>query len=401
MRRIYQNASVITEQGIIRADIVTEDGRICAIAKDPAILPEDEVIPCDNFFVTPGLIDVHVHFREPGFEYKETIKTGAEAAIHGGYQAVCPMPNLSPAPFTPENLEIELKAINDVEGIDIVPYGRITKDGEELADMEELAPYVCAFSDDGKGVQGKVDMRVAMREAKELGKLIVAHCEDEHYDTYDPRSEYLQVMRDIELAEETGAGYHVCHVSTKESVRAIREAKARGVDVTCETAPHYLVFNNEDLPREGKYKMNPPIRTEADRQALLEGIMDGTVDMIVTDHAPHSREEKAKGFDSLFGIIGVETAFPVMYTKFVETGFMTLEHLMELMCGRPSRRFGIGREYLKEGQEADFYLFDLDTEYIIDPETFRSKGRSTPFEGWKVRGRAVKKVWKGEVTDLL
>ena len=400
MRRVFQSASVSTENGIIRADIVTEGGRVSQIAPDTAILPDDEVIPCDNFFVTPGLIDVHVHFREPGFEYKETIETGSAAAIHGGYQAVCPMPNLSPAPFTLENLEVELSSIRKVEGIDVIPYGRITKDGTELADMEDLAPYVCAFSDDGKGVQGDVDMRAAMKKAKSLGKLIVAHCEDEHYDTYDPRSEYLQVIRDIELSEETGAGYHVCHVSTKESVDAIREAKARGVDVTCETAPHYLVFNNEDLPREGKYKMNPPIRAEEDRKALIAGILDGTVDMIVTDHAPHSAEEKSKGFDSLFGIIGVETAFPVMYTKFVETELLSLEELMELMCVRPARRFGIGREYLAEGQDADFYLFDLGTEFVIDPEDFKSKGRSTPFEGWKVKGRAVKKVWKGEITDL-
>ena len=400
MITIFKGAEVAAKEGVVRRDLAVSDGRIVAVAPEIIPSPDDEVIPCDNFFITPGLIDVHVHFREPGQEYKETIKTGSAAAFYAGYQLVCPMPNLDPAPYTLENLERELLPIARGAATGVIPYGRITKDGREPADLEELAPYVCAFSDDGKGVQGEADMRTAMERVRDLDMLVVAHCEDETYDTYDPRSETSEVVRDLRLSEETGCAFHICHLSAKGSVAALREAKENGVDASGETCPHYLLFHEPEIPHTGNYKMNPPIRKEEDQEALWEGIHDGTIEILVTDHAPHSEEEKSKDFDSLFGIVGLETAFPVMYTRCVKEGRLTLTQLHDLMCKNPAERFRLGTPYLAEGEEASFFLFDLETTYTIDPGTFYSKGRSTPFAGWEVSGKAVYHYGKEGLTTL-
>ena len=367
----------------------------------------------DNYYVLPGFCDVHVHFREPGFEYKETIKSGSESAVNGGYTTVFTMPNLNPVPDSLENLNIQLKKIKECGLIEVIPYGSITKgqNGEELSDMEDLAPYVCAFSDDGRGVQSDEMMERAMLKAKSLNKMIVAHCEDNsllnggyiHDGEYaklnnhkgiSSASEYKQIERDIELVKKTGVKYHVCHISTKESVEIIRKAKAEGVDITCETGPHYLVFNDMDLRDEGRYKMNPPIRSEADRLALIEGIKDGTIDMIATDHAPHSYEEKSKGLQgSLNGIVGLETAFPSLYTNLVKTGIITLEKLVELMAINPRKRFGLPLNN-------DYSIWDLDSEYEIDSKDFKSMGKSSPFVGLKVYGKLIKTIKDGKIINL-
>jgi dihydroorotase len=351
-----------------------------------------------------------VHLREPGFSYKETIATGTAAAARGGYTTVCPMPNLNPVPDSLAHLEQELALIKRDARVQAVPYGAITvgQQGEQLADMAAMAPYVCAFSDDGKGVQDEARMRQAMETAKALGKLIVAHCEDNrllhggyiHDGDYAKahghrgicsESEWGPIARDARLAEEVGCGYHVCHVSTAESVEVIRKAKARGVDITCETAPHYLVLNDSQLQEDGRFKMNPPIRSERDRQALLEGILDGTIDMIATDHAPHSAEEKSRGLEkSLMGVVGLETAWPVLYTELVEPGVLTLEKLVALLCLNPRKRF-----HLPVGE--DFTVFDLDASYVIDPADFVSQGRATPFAGRRVKGKCLLTVCQGRV----
>lgn len=352
----------------------------------------------ENFYCFPGFIDVHVHLREPGFEYKETVKTGTLASAHGGYTAVCSMPNLNPTPDSVENIKVQLDKIKSDAVIDVYPYACITvgEKGEELTPMEELSEYAIAFSDDGKGVQEDYMMRKAMENAKKLGKMIVAHCEVNdllkggyiHDGDYAKQhghkgissaSEYKQIERDLKLAEEIGCKYHVCHISTKESVEVIRQAKKRGVDVTCETGPHYLILCDEDLREDGNFKMNPPLRSKEDQKALIEGICDGTIDMIATDHAPHSKEEKSKGLaGSMMGIVGIETAFPLMYTHFVKTGIITLEKLIELMSINPAKRFGI--------ENRGYTVFDLDKEYEINPDEFLSKGRNTPFTGFKVNG---------------
>ncbi|MBE5847957.1 MAG: dihydroorotase [Lachnospiraceae bacterium] len=361
----------------------------------------------DNYTILPGFVDVHVHLREPGFSYKETIRTGTMAAARGGFTAVCAMPNLNPVPDTLAHLKEQLDIIDRDAFIPVYPYGAITygEKGEALADMEEMAPYVIAFSDDGRGVQSDVMMEQAMREAKRLGKLIVAHCEDNtllhggyiHDGAYAKAhghkgicsaSEWKQVERDLELVRKTGCGYHVCHVSTKETVELIRRAKAEGLDVTCETGPHYLLMDESDLQEDGRFKMNPPLREKADREALLEGIKDGTIDMIVTDHAPHTAEEKSKGLaDSAMGVVGLETVFPLLYTYLVKEGLITLERLMELMHDNPCERFGIRQDATQY-----YTVWDLDAEYTIDPADFLSMGKSTPFEGWKVCGRCIKTV---------
>ena len=314
-----------------------------------------------KYIIVPGLCDVHVHFREPGFSYKETIASGSAAAAHGGYTAVCTMPNLDPVPDSAEHLQVQLDAIKRGAAIKVLPYGAITvgEKGEKLADMEAISDKVCAFSDDGKGVQNDEMMREAMTAAKRLGKIIAAHCEDNsllfggyiHDGEYarmhghrgiSSASEYRQIERDLRLAEETGCAYHVCHISTKESVELIRQAKARGVDVTCETAPHYLVLCDEDMQEDGRFKMNPPLRSREDKEALIEGIKDGTIDMIATDHAPHSAEEKGRGLEkSLMGVVGLETAFPMLYTELVTKNIITLDRLVELMSFKPKERFGI------------------------------------------------------------
>lgn len=363
-----------------------------------------------KYIIVPGLCDVHVHFREPGFSYKETIASGSAAAVHGGYTAVCTMPNLSPVPDSAEHLQVQLDAIERGAAIKVLPYGAITvgEKGEKLADMEAMSDKVCAFSDDGKGVQNDEMMREAMTAAKRLGKIIAAHCEDNsllfggyiHDGEYakahghrgiSSESEYRQIERDLRLAEETGCAYHVCHISTKESVELIRQAKAHGVNVTCETAPHYLVLCDEDMQEDGRFKMNPPLRSREDKKALIEGIKDGTIDMIATDHAPHSAEEKGRGLEkSLMGVVGLETAFPVLYTELVKKNIITLDRLVELMSFKPKERFGIDTEN-------DFAVFDISEAYKIDPENFLSMGRATPFAGREVFGRCLLTVHNGKV----
>ena len=364
----------------------------------------------DEYVVFPGFCDVHVHFREPGFSYKETIETGSRAAARGGYTAVCTMPNLKPVPDTREHLQIQLDLIHKYAVIHVYPYGAITvgEMGEQLAHLEDMAADAIAFSDDGRGVQSDDMMRQAMLRAKALGKMVVAHCEVNsllnggyiHDGEYAHKhghkgicsaSEYEQIARDLGLAEETGCKYHVCHISTKESVELIRQAKARGVDVTCETAPHYLVMNDNDLQEDGRFRMNPPIRSEEDRVALVEGICDGTIDMIATDHAPHSAEEKSKGLQgSAFGIVGIETAFPVMYTHLVKTGNITLEKLVELLVVNPRKRFDIPLGN-------DFTVWNLEKEITVDPAEFLSMGKATPFTGWKLNGECVLTVCDGKI----
>lgn len=363
-----------------------------------------------RYIIVPGLCDVHVHFREPGFSYKETIASGSAAAAHGGYTAVCTMPNLDPVPDSAEHLQVQLDAIKRGAAIKVLPYGAITvgEKGERLADMEAMSDKVCAFSDDGKGVQNDGMMREAMAKAKRLGKIIAAHCEDNsllfggyiHDGEYarmhghrgiSSASEYKQIERDLRLAEETGCAYHVCHISTKESVELIRQAKARGVNVTCETAPHYLVLCDEDMQEYGRFKMNPPLRSREDKKALIEGIKDGTIDMIATDHAPHSAEEKGRGLEkSLMGVVGLETAFPVLYTELVTKNIITLDRLVELMSFKPKERFGIDTNN-------DFAVFDISEAYKIDPEDFLSMGRATPFAGREVFGRCLLTVHNGKV----
>lgn len=361
-----------------------------------------------NLYCFPGFVDVHVHLREPGFEYKETVATGTKACAHGGYTAVCSMPNLNPTPDSVENINVQINKIKTDAVIDVYPYACITKGqkGEELSEMEELADLAIAFSDDGKGVQEDYMMRMAMEKAKKLGKMIVAHCEvndllnggyihdgeyaKEHgHKGISSASEYKQIERDLKLAEEIGCKYHVCHISTKESVEVIRQAKKRGVDVTCETGPHYLILCDEDLKEDGNFKMNPPLRSKEDREALIEGICDGTIDMIATDHAPHSTEEKSKGLaKSMMGIVGIETAFPLMYTYFVKKGIITLEKLIELMSINPAKRFGI--------ENRGYTVFDLEAEYDINPDDFLSKGKNTPFTGFKVNGECKLTVVDGK-----
>ena len=363
-----------------------------------------------KYIIVPGLCDVHVHFREPGFSYKETIASGSAAAAHGGYTAVCTMPNLDPVPDSAEHLQVQLDAIKRGAAIKVLPYGAITvgEKGEKLADMEAMSDKVCAFSDDGKGVQNDEMMREAMTAAKRLGKIIAAHCEDnsllfggyihdgEYAKAHGHRgissaSEYKQIERDLRLVEETGCAYHVCHISTKESVELIRQAKAHGVNVTCETAPHYLVLCDEDMQEDGRFKMNPPLRSLEDKQALIEGIKDGTIDMIATDHAPHSAEEKGRGLEkSLMGVVGLETAFPVLYTELVMKNIITLDRLVELMSFKPKERFGIDTEN-------DFAVFDISEAYKIDPEDFLSMGHATPFAGREVFGRCLLTVHNGKV----
>ena len=370
----------------------------------------------DNTVIFPGFCDVHVHLREPGFSYKETVATGTLASARGGYTAVCSMPNLNPTPDSRENLDIQLDIIKRDSCIAVYPYGTITKGevGREMSDMEDMAEDVIAFSDDGKGVQDEEMMRAAMLKAKSLGKMIVAHCEDnsllhggyihdgEYAAAHGHRgicseSEWGPIARDLKLVEETGCAYHVCHISTKESVEIIREAKARGVNVTCETGPHYILLDDSCLQEDGRFKMNPPLRSPEDREAILEGILDGTIDMIATDHAPHSAEEKTKGLaDSMMGVVGIETAFATIYTNFVKTGKMTLDRLMDLFHGNAKERFGIGTD-IKDGEVANLTVFNLDEEYTVNPEEFESMGKFTPLEGTKVFGRCKLTMCNGNI----
>ena len=367
------------------------------------------VLNSPAFVLLPGFCDVHVHFREPGFSYKETIASGCRAAARGGYTEVCAMPNLDPVPDSPEHLAVEEALIAAGALIRVRPYGAITvgQKGEALAELEALAPRVVAFSDDGHGVQSEERMREAMRRSKALGKLIVAHCEDNallrggyiHDGAYAAahghrgicsESEWGQIARDLRLVEETGCAYHVCHISAKESVALLRSAKARGLDVSCETAPHYLLLDETDLQEDGRFKMNPPLRAPEDREALLEGLLDGTIDCIATDHAPHSAAEKAKGLaGSAFGIVGLETAFPLLYTGLVRRGLLPLERLVELLTAAPRRRFSLPAN-------GDYSIWDLNASYPIDPADFLSQGKATPFAGRNVFGKCLLTVCDGK-----
>ena len=372
--------------------------------------PGFAVFNSPRYVIFPGFCDVHVHFREPGFSYKETMETGSRASARGGYTTVCTMPNLNPVPDSLEHLNAQLERIRSGACIQVVPYGAITvgEQGETLADLEAMAPYVAGFSDDGRGVQSEELMRQAMLRAKALGKPIVAHCEDNsllrggyiHDGAYAKahghrgicsESEWGPIARDLKLVKETGVSYHVCHISTKESVELIRQAKAEGLDVTCETGPHYLVMDDSMLEENGRFKMNPPLRSKEDREALVQGLLDGTIDMIATDHAPHSAEEKARGLEkSAFGVVGIETAFPIIYTYLVKPGILPLERAVDLLCANPRKRFGLtlGR---------DFSVWDLDAESTVDSKDFLSMGKATPFEGWKVSGRCLATIRDGRI----
>ena len=397
-------AKAIYKNGCLTSlPLVTEDSVV--VSRNDV---QGDIISFDGMYIFPGFADVHVHLREPGFSYKETIKSGTLASAHGGYTAVCSMPNLNPVPDSKENLKKQLDIIENDACINVYPYGAITvgQMGEELSDMEGMAENIIAFSDDGRGVQSDELMEKAMLKAKALGKMIVAHCEvndllkggyihDGEYAKANghrgicSESEWKQIERDLKLVEKTGCSYHVCHISTKESVELIRQAKAKGLDVTCETGPHYLILYDSNLQGHGRFKMNPPLRGKEDRLALIEGIKDGTIDMIATDHAPHSAEEKGRGLEkSMMGVVGIETAFPLMYTHFVETGVITLEKLIELMSINPRKRFGIGGG-TDEGQSADFTVVNLNEEYTINPDEFYSMGKATPFEGYKVKGKIM------------
>ncbi|MBR4889226.1 MAG: dihydroorotase [Clostridia bacterium] len=414
---LLKNATVYTNKQFVAADLLVQDGVIAAISPnmETSAYPKAEVFDLNKCLVLPGLVDVHVHFREPGFLYKETMETGSLAAARGGVTHVCTMPNLKPVPDSREHLDLQLEAIRKDAKVHVYPYGSITVNeaGEEMADLAAMAPDVIGFSDDGKGVQSEEMMRAAMQECVRLNKMLVAHCEvnellrggyihdGEYAKAHGHKgicseSEWKQVERDLRLSEETGCPYHVCHVSAKETVALIREAKARGVNVTCETGPHYLVMNDTMIGEDGRFKMNPPIRSEEDRKALLEGLLDGTVDMLITDHAPHSAEEKGKGLaGSLMGVVGLETSFAVMYTKLVKTGAMTLEKLLDVMHDAPAKRFGIGTD-LAVGAPADLTVFDTETAYVVDPADFVSKGKSSPFTGETLYGVCKLTLVNGE-----
>ena len=415
MKFVLSGANVFLDSAFRKGNVLISDGTV--IQFSPFSFGSGiPVFDFNNNYIFPGFTDVHVHLREPGFSYKETIETGTKAAAAGGYTAVCAMPNVNPVPSTLDALNVQRKKIKENAEIEVFPYGSITKDekGEILSDMEELAPFVCAFSDDGKGVQSEKMMEEAMKKAKSLNKIIAAHCEDEsllhggyiHDGAYAKahghkgicsESEYLPIARDIELCRKTGCKYHVCHISAAESVDLIRKAKAEGVDITCETAPHYLVLNDSMLKEDGRFKMNPPVRSEKDRLALIEGLKDGTIDMIATDHAPHSAEEKSRGLDkSLMGVVGLETAFPILYTHLVKTNIITLEKLISLLHEKPNNRFNIDTAF-EIGKKANLTVFDLNEQYTINPNAFQSKGRSTPFAGDKVFGKCKMTIADGRI----
>lgn len=409
---VFENAVYYTAEGFRKGTVTVSDGKVFL---SPAVsVTEDEI---DGKVILPGLADAHVHLREPGFFYKESIATGSESGARAGYTALFAMPNLSPVPDSLPHLREEQDAISRTAKTGVYPYAALTvgERGEELSAIEELAPRVIGFSDDGRGVQSDALMREAMLRVKACGKVIAAHCEVNgllrggyiHDGAYArthghkgicSESEWKMVERDVTLAEETGVSYHVCHVSAKESVEIIRRAKARGVDVTCETAPHYLLLTEDDLEEDGRFKMNPPIRTAEDRAALVEGLADGTVDMVATDHAPHSDEEKSRGLaGSLMGVIGLEFAFPVLYTGLVATGRISLHRLVEAMSTAPLARFGLPGGDIRDGAPADLAVFDLSREWTVRGRDSASKGSSTPFEGMKVRSKNTMTILNGEI----
>lgn len=399
-----------------KADIAILGDKIERIAADIQPADNDKVYDCTGLTIMSGLVDLHVHLREPGFSAKETIATGTAAAAHGGFTTVCSMPNLAPAPDSMANLQQQLDIIERDSVIKVLPYATITRKrfGDELVNFEELKPYVAGFSDDGTGVQSEDMMRQAMAEAAKTDTIIAAHCEvdellrggyihDGEYARINghrgicSESEWKQVERDIELAAEAGCRYHVCHISTKETVELIRQAKARGVKVTCETGPHYLTMCDMDLKEEGRFKMNPPIRSAEDRDALIAGLQDGTIDVVATDHAPHTAEEKSRGLErSAMGVVGIETSFAVIYTKLVKAGVISLEKAVDVLAEAPRRIFNLGGG-LQEGEAADIAVFDLEKSFEVDPSTFLSKGRSTPFEGWQLQGECCLTLVDGRV----
>lgn len=415
-RLILKGGTVVRNGLIDRLDVAVVDGRIERIAADIEPVDGDKVYDCKGLTIMSGLVDLHVHLREPGFSSKETIATGTAAAAHGGFTTVCSMPNLAPAPDSMDNLQQQLDIIKRDAVIKVLPYATITRkrSGDELVDFAELKPYVAGFSDDGSGVQSEDMMRQAMAEAAKNNAIIAAHCEVDdllrggyiHDGEYAAKnghrgicseSEWKQVERDIELVAEAGCRYHVCHISTKETVELIRQAKARGLKVTCETGPHYLTMCDMDLQEEGRFKMNPPIRSAEDRDALIAGLQDGTIDVVATDHAPHTAEEKSRGLErSAMGVVGIETSFAVIYTKLVKSGIISLEKAVDVLAEAPRRIFNLGGG-LQEGEAADIAVFDLEKEFTVDPSTFLSKGRSTPFEGWQLQGECCLTLVDGRV----
>lgn len=418
MTILVKDALVYTGGRFVKNDVLIKNSLIDAIGTSISVNGVDRVFNAQDKYLIPGFVDVHVHLREPGFSYKETIKSGTSAAAWAGYTAVCPMPNINPVPDSAENLKVETDIIDKDAVINVYPFASITKGrkgGGELVDFAALADKVVGFSDDGTGVQTADCMKEAMTQCAKVGKIISAHCEvnellkggyihdgkyckEHNHKGICSASEYEQIARDCRLAEETGCRYHVCHISTKESVDIIRKAKANGVKVTCETGPHYLTMCDDDLQEDGRFKMNPPLRSSEDRDALIKGLIDGTIDVIATDHAPHSAEEKSKGLEkSAMGVVGLETAFPVLYTKLVKPGVITLEKLIDLMSVKPREIFSLPGGYIKVGQPADLALLDLDKKWTVNPENFVTMGRATPFENWQVQGENILTVCKGEI----
>ena len=413
---LIKNAKVYCDNKFVQADMLIENGTVSSVGADIAVCDGVSVIDAKNMLILPGFADVHVHLREPGFFYKESIETGTKAAARGGFTLVCSMPNLNPVPDSAENMAVQQEIIDRDAVIKVLPYAAITKGqkGQELVNLTEMADRCFAFSDDGKGVQKDEMMLEAMRQAKALDKPIVAHCEDEsllyggyiHDGEYArlhghrgicSESEWKQVERDIELVRQTGVQYHVCHISTKETVELIRKAKAEGLPVSCETAPHYLALCDMEIEEHGRFKMNPPIRSEQDKQALIKGVQDGTIEVIATDHAPHSAEEKLKGLEkSNMGVVGIETSFAAMNTYMVKRGYITMEKLVEIMSINPRKLFGIDSG-IAVGKKADFVLVDPDKQFVVNPEEFVSKGRFTPFEGKTMYGDILLTVCDGKV----
>lgn len=417
---ILKNGLIWTDNRWLKGDMKINEGKIVAISSSLTPEKSEEVIDARGNIVVPGLIDLHVHLREPGFTEKETIRTGTEAAVKGGFTTVACMPNTKPVIDHVETLNFLQERIQEEALCHVLPYAALTTRlaGKELTNFEELTKKgAFAFTDDGVGLQTANTMYEAMRKAKLLGKAVVAHCEDMslvrggamHEGEQSKKlgvpgilsiSESVQIARDVLLAEATGVHYHVCHVSTKESVRIIRDAKKAGIQVTAEVSPHHLLLTEEDIKADdANWKMNPPLRSMEDRTALREGLLDGTIDFIATDHAPHTIQEKQAGFaGSPFGIVGLETAFPLLYTKLViEESFCTLEELINWLTIAPSNVFTLGKGVIKEGEIADITIIDLQNEEKIDASTFSSKGRNTPFNGWKAKGYPVVTIVNGVV----
>lgn len=413
---LLKNGLILDKNNLVEKDVLIIDNIIEKIEEN---IDEDmhQVIDVSNQFISPGLIDMHVHLREPGFEHKETIETGTKAAAKGGYTLVCAMPNTKPAPDNIDTLNEIIKRIEETAVIKVLPYATITKEqknNSELVDMNAMKDKVCGFSNDGYGIQSTKEMYEAMQKAERYETLIAAHCEDEEilYNGYVHKgkkadkegwrgitslSESIQISRDVLIAEETNSKYHVCHISTKEGVRLVRDAKKRGVNVTCEVTPHHLLLTESDVI-DGNTKMNPPVREVSDKYALISGLLDGTIDMIATDHAPHTEVEKEKGLESSpFGIVGLETAFPLIYTNFVETGIATLQDLMKWFVYNPAKRLNLDYSKLVQGRIADITVIDLNKQKMIDRTKFVSKGKNTPFDGWVCKGWPVLTIVEGKI----